>query len=99
MPPNAKLMSWRAELRQRILDELRGRDPSSPEALQFAVAGMLEMHFSPRELSEVVGPSQTTGLVAGLRAGRFRGSAPYRKVSWLRPSWSVYAIQKFQPMS
>ena len=75
-----ELAGWRMELRGKIAAHLQKLDPSAPATLEFAISGMLESHYKPKELSALLGPSQTT--ISRWAIGQtIPRSAPYRK--WL----------------
>jgi len=75
-----ELEKWRSELREKIAARLQTMDPSAPDTLQYAIFALLEAHYKPKELSTILGPSQTT--IGRWAFGQtIPRSPPYRK--WL----------------
>lgn len=75
-----ELVGWRMELRRKIAGRLEQLDPADPNTLQFGVSAMLEAHYKPKDLSALLGPSQTT--IGRWAIGQtIPRSAPFRK--WL----------------
>ena len=78
---------WRNELRRKVTNSIERLDPAAPDTLRFAVYAMLETQFKPKDLSALLGPSQTT--IGRWAVGQtIPRSAPYRK--WLVETLIAY---------
>lgn len=68
----------RNELRKKLRDKTRLLDPEAPETLTFATASLLETHFEPKAIADLVGTSRTS-IARWAEGQNVPRSAGYRK--------------------